>query len=105
MISGSVADSRTITTPSPPLDRIVPRSELPVEDIASRRGVAQNRAMFPDAERFQLLAGPYRAPALAVDSRATCLFRDCEVVVTSWTGARISWPRCRVADSSTGGGS
>ena len=26
--------------------------------------------------------------------RAVCLVRDCDVVITSWTDARISWPRC-----------
>ena len=32
-----------------------------------------------------------------------CLVRDCVVVVTSWTDARISWPRCRSLDSPHGG--
>jgi hypothetical protein len=26
--------------------------------------------------------------------RATCLFKDCDVVIKGWTDARISWPRC-----------
>jgi hypothetical protein len=34
-------------------------------------------------------------PALKRGDRATCLFKDCDVVVTGWTDARISWPRCR----------
>jgi hypothetical protein len=42
----------------------------------------------------KLLRGPYRAPRLAVGDRATCLFRDCLVVVNAWTGAPIRWPRC-----------
>src|SRR5262249_20372042 len=29
--------------------------------------------------------------------------RDCYVVVTSWTDARIPWPRCRPLDSPLGG--
>jgi hypothetical protein len=50
--------------------------------------------MSPD-DKVKLLHGPYRAPALRVGDRATCLSRDCAVVVTSWTDAPISWPRCR----------
>ncbi len=50
------------------------------------------------SERVKLLGGPYRAPALRVGDRATCLYRDCDVIVTSWTDARISWPQCRLAD-------
>jgi hypothetical protein len=54
--------------------------------------------------RFKLLFGPYRPPALQRGDRATCLFRDGDAVVTSWTDARISWPRCR-AEGTHGGGS
>jgi hypothetical protein len=46
-----------------------------------------------DADRIRLLHGPYRAPRLRVGDRATCLYRDCDVVVTGWTDAPISWPR------------
>jgi hypothetical protein len=49
-------------------------------------------------ERTKLLFGPYQTPALKRGNRATCLFRDCDVVVTGWTDARISWPRCRPRD-------
>jgi hypothetical protein len=49
-------------------------------------------------DRVRLLHGPYRAPRLRVGDRADCLFRDCLVVVTGWTDARISWPRCRPLD-------
>jgi hypothetical protein len=48
----------------------------------------------PD-ERVQLLFGPYRPPKFRAGDRTVCLFRDCDVVVTSWTDAPISWPRCR----------
>jgi hypothetical protein len=44
-------------------------------------------------DRVKLLHGPYRAPRLHVGERATCLYRDCDVVVTAWTDALISWPR------------
>src|SRR5262245_65782984 len=42
-----------------------------------------------------LLFGPYRPPALRVGERATCLYRDCDALITGWTDAPISWPRCR----------
>jgi hypothetical protein len=54
-------------------------------------------------DRVKLLFDPYRAPALRRGDRAFCLFRDCYVVVTSWTDARIPWPRCRPLDSPLGG--
>jgi hypothetical protein len=49
-------------------------------------------------ERVRLLFGPYHPPRLRKGDRATCLFKDCDVVVTGWTDARISWPRCRPLD-------
>jgi hypothetical protein len=57
-----------------------------------------------DPDRVRLLHGPYRAPALRKGDRTTCLLRNGPVVVTSWTDARIPWPRCRALDR-TGGGS
>ena len=45
-------------------------------------------------DRTRLLHGPYHPPRLHVGERTTCLYRDCDVVVTSWTDAPISWPRC-----------
>jgi CheY-like chemotaxis protein len=44
-------------------------------------------------DRTRLLFGPYSAPRLRSGDRATCLFKDCDVAVTGWTDARISWPR------------
>jgi len=49
-------------------------------------------------DRVRLLHGPYNARACAGGHRAFCLFKDCEVIVTGWTHARISWPRCRPLD-------
>jgi hypothetical protein len=49
-------------------------------------------------DRLALLHGPYRSPALRKGDRADCLYRDCEVVITSWTDAPIPWPRCRSVD-------
>jgi hypothetical protein len=56
-----------------------------------------------ERDRVKLLFGPYRAPPLKRGDRATCLFRDATVVITSWTDARIPWPRCRALDSPGGG--
>jgi hypothetical protein len=55
------------------------------------------------ADRVTLLFGPHKAPALKRGDRATCLFRDCEVVITTWTDAPIPWPRCRAVDGPGGG--
>ena len=48
-------------------------------------------------DRLRLLHGPYQPPRLRVGDRATCLFRDCDVIVTSWTDAPISWPRSKAS--------
>ncbi|HEV3144785.1 MAG TPA: hypothetical protein VGZ47_12925 [Gemmataceae bacterium] len=48
-----------------------------------------------------LLAGPYTPQALRKGGRAFCYYRDCDVVITSWSNGRISWPRARPID---GGG-
>jgi len=47
------------------------------------------------ADRCRLLHAPYDPPPLKRGDRATCLYRDCDVVITSWTDARISWQSCR----------
>lgn len=47
----------------------------------------------PDPDKVRLLHGPYRAPALRVGQREACLVRDQLCKVTSWTDARIPWPR------------
>ena len=70
---------------------------------ANRRKSAAQR-MKTALASIALLAGPYHPPALRRGDRAFCLFRDCDVVVTSWTDARISWPRCRVIDQAGGSG-
>ncbi len=56
-----------------------------------------------DPDRVKLLFGPYNPPPLRRGDRATCLFRDCEVVITSWTDAPIPWPRCRAVHHRRGG--
>jgi hypothetical protein len=52
----------------------------------------------------ELLSGPYEPPALQRGDRAICFFRDAEVVITSWTNARIPWPRCRAIGRRGGSG-
>jgi hypothetical protein len=49
--------------------------------------------MPPVPDKCRLLHGPYQAPALRVGDRTECLMRGA-VVITSWTDAIISWPRC-----------
>src|SRR5262245_55177485 len=56
-----------------------------------------------DRDRRKLLYGPYRAPALRTGDRAFCLARDCDVIITGWTDARIPWPRCRSRSRPRGG--
>jgi hypothetical protein len=59
--------------------------------------------MRPRAEHVRLLHGPYKPPPLWRGDRATCLFRDGEVVVTGWSAGRIPWPRCRLPGGRGGG--
>jgi hypothetical protein len=51
----------------------------------------------------QLHHGPYHAPPLRRGDRATCLVRDGDVVITGWSDAPISWPRCRRLGTHGGG--
>jgi hypothetical protein len=53
--------------------------------------------------KFRLLHGPYEPPPLRKGDRVTCLYRDA-VVVTSWSGGRIPWPRCRALSVRGGSG-
>jgi hypothetical protein len=46
------------------------------------------------ADRTRLLYGPYRPMPLQRGDRAFCLYRDCDVVITSWSDARVPWPLC-----------
>src|ERR1700737_3779341 len=54
-------------------------------------------------EHVRLLYGPYQASTLRRGDRATCLFRDGEVIVTGWSDGRLSWPRCRLVGTHGGG--
>src|SRR5262245_57587741 len=59
----------------------------------------------PAPAKTRLLHGPYKAPPVHVGARVTCAYRDALCVVTSISNARIPWPRGRVADAPSGGGS
>jgi hypothetical protein len=59
-------------------------------------------ARHPD--KVKLLFGPYTPPPLRKGDRATCLYRDCDVVVTGWSDGRIPWPRCRSLEARGGAG-
>jgi hypothetical protein len=55
--------------------------------------------------RVRLMFGPYKPPKLRRGRRATCLYRNADVVITGWSAGRIPWPRCRTLDDHGGGGS
>jgi hypothetical protein len=57
-----------------------------------------------DADPCRLLHGPYVSPPLRRGDIVECLARDCDVKVTSWTNARISWPRCQILGQRGGSG-
>lgn len=59
--------------------------------------------MTAHATAVRLLHAPYTAPALNRGARAMCRYRDADVIITSWTDARISWPKCRRPDTHGGG--
>ena len=47
---------------------------------------------------------PYMPPSFKRGDHTFCLYRDADVVVTGWTDARISWPRCRALHQRGGAG-
>jgi hypothetical protein len=53
---------------------------------------------------YHLHHGPYNPPALRRGDKASCLYRDGDVVITSWSDGRISWPRCRRLGTRGGSG-
>jgi hypothetical protein len=48
--------------------------------------------MLPAIDPYQLLHGPYTPQPLRRGDKATCLFRDCDVVITGWSDGHIPWP-------------
>jgi hypothetical protein len=67
-------------------------------------GDASSEVPMRDADRFQLLHGPYTPPALDRGDPAVCRYRDAGVIVTSWSDAPIPWPRCQVPGQRGGSG-
>ena len=55
-------------------------------------------------ENAKLLFGPYTPPPLRKGEHTRCLYRDADVVITSWSDGRISWPRCRALGHRGGSG-
>jgi hypothetical protein len=53
--------------------------------------------------RFQLLHGPYTAPALRRGDETKGYFRGGTVVVTGWSDGPIPWPRCHRPGTHGGG--
>jgi hypothetical protein len=50
------------------------------------------------------LIGTYTPPSARKGERVTCLYRDCECVVTGFHDGRIPWPRVRVRGARGGAG-
>ena len=67
------------------------------------RRSSREKPLVTDPDRVRLLCGPYKAPPLRRGDRATCLYRDTLVIITSWSSGPIPWPRCRALDSPGGG--
>jgi hypothetical protein len=52
-----------------------------------------------DPDKVKLLHVPYKTPRLRRDDRATCLYRDKDVIITGISSGRIPWPLCLPAGS------
>jgi hypothetical protein len=46
-------------------------------------------------DQCRLLFGPYPPPRVRKGNRTYCEFRGTQVIVTNWSEARLSWPRCQ----------
>src|SRR4051794_10325462 len=64
-------------------------------------GKFPNTLMMNDAAG---LLSTYTAPPLRKGDPTSCLFRDRDVVVTSWSDAPLSWPRCQAPGQHGGSG-
>jgi hypothetical protein len=69
--------------------------EEPTKRDVYGSSLAGERFRVNNAGRYNLLHGPSKSPALRRGDRATCLFRDGDVIVTRVPKRRISWSRCR----------
>src|SRR5262245_27007092 len=50
------------------------------------------------------LIGSYKPPAVRIGDRVSCLYRDADCKVTSWSDAPIPWPRVRALEHRGGSG-
>jgi hypothetical protein len=48
-----------------------------------------------EPENVKLLHGPYRCPRVRRGDRATCLYRDKDVIIIGLSAAPIPWPLCK----------
>jgi hypothetical protein len=55
-------------------------------------------------ETCRLMFGPYTPPRVRKGDRAYCEFRAAQVIVTSWSDARLLWPRCQKPKQRGGSG-
>src|SRR5262249_38735325 len=76
----------------------------PVVWSAHRVGPCRRSCAVKGKDPNRLLHDPYTPPALHVGDRTTCRYRDAEVVIASWTDARIPWPRCQALETRGGSG-
>jgi hypothetical protein len=60
-------------------------------------GALPHKARMPRHRPF-VVAGPYCPPRLKIGDRATCLYRDCSVIITGFSSALIQWPQCCAVD-------
>src|SRR5262245_32276512 len=65
---------------------------LPWSASARRRELSGTGERGPTVPAPKLI-GTYEPPAVKQGERVTCLYRDQDCVVTSWSDARIMWPR------------
>ena len=93
----------SLARPHAPRRLCLPATRQRPTDGSGRWLTSSGSDAVTDPDRIKLLFGPYRSPSLRRGDRAYCLFRDCLVVITSWTDAPIPWPRCRVLDGPGGG--
>jgi hypothetical protein len=89
------ADSGATETAGRPERSSTSRYHEPADDDGRSGGRPGGRGLHFSVtadDRTRLLYGPYRPPRLRRGDRAFCLYRDGDVVITSWSNARIPWP-------------
>src|SRR5262249_57319537 len=81
-----------------------PGGALSLTPFPGGHGSGGGNGRMSRADRHKLHFGPYRPPPLRRGDRAFCHFRDCQVLITGWSDARIPWPRCRAIGIRGGSG-